>query len=52
MAVAERYKAGFSCRSFAGIQVSNPAGVMGVCVVCCAVKAKEEAKKIQIEEDR
>ena len=50
--MAERYKARVCNRSFAGIQVSNPAGVTGVYVVCFAVKAKEEAKRIQIKEDK
>jgi hypothetical protein len=28
-------------RSLVGIESSNPAGGMDVCVVCCTVKAKE-----------
>ena len=42
--VAERSKPRVCGRSLAGVAGSNPSGSMGVCVVCCTVRTKGEAR--------
>jgi ribosome-binding protein aMBF1 (putative translation factor) len=52
MPVAKRSKAGVCGRSLAGFAVSNPAGSIDICVMCCKQRQKKKKAKMQDSKDK